>query len=245
MNEAHLLLEQKPRLGSLSGLELILIFITGIGLLFVGSYVVTRGQELTLRVSLLLYALNVISLAGSVWLFGVLRRKLNWRDLGLQFSQQHWLWLIAAVGIALCFIPVRVALALGILLLLRLPMESLQARAELLASDLSWISFGLTLLMAGLIIPFAEELFFRGVLYGWLRRRYGLWIGVVVSALIFAIAHADIAVGVSNLVLGMVLALVYERSQSLWVPVAMHAANNSLAVVMLYAALVVSQMLSA
>ena len=95
--------------------------------------------------------------------------------------------------------------------------------------------------MAGMLVPFAEELFFRGVLYGWLRRRYTFWIAAAVSALVFAIAHADIAIGLSNLILGLVLAWVYERSQSLWVPVAVHAVNNSLAVGLLYAALALGQ----
>jgi hypothetical protein len=123
-------------------------------------------------------------------------------------------------------------------------MENLQARADILASELSWAGFLSTLLMAGAMIPFAEELFFRGVLYGWLRRRFGMWIGIVASALVFAIAHGDIAIGISNLILGFVLAWIYERSQSLWVPVAVHAVNNSLAVALLYTVLALQPLLT-
>ncbi len=242
MNDATVLPEARPRLGSLSALDVIAILITGIGLLIVGGLVIGSLMELSLLASLLLYTVNVIALIGSVYALGVLRRKVTWAELGVLPAPR--LWLLAAVVIALFFIPVRVVIGLGVQQLLRLPMDNLEARADILASDRSWIGFISTLLMAGAVIPFAEELFFRGVLYGWLRRRYSMWIGIAVSALVFAIAHADIAIGVSNLILGLVLAWVYERSQSLWVPVTLHAVNNSLAVALLYAALALQPLLT-
>jgi membrane protease YdiL (CAAX protease family) len=241
MNDVTVLPEPEPRLGSLSAPDVIVILASGIGLLILGSYIVGSLMELSLLASLLLYAVNVIALIGSVYGLGVLRRKVSWAELGVRPAPR--LWLLAAVVIALFFIPVRVVVGLSIQLLLHLPMENLQARADILASELSWAGFLSTLLMAGAMIPFAEELFFRGVLYGWLRRRFGMWIGIVASALVFAIAHGDIAIGISNLILGFVLAWIYERSQSLWVPVAVHAVNNSLAVALLYTVLVLQPLL--
>lgn len=235
MNDVSVLPGARPRLGSLSALDVIVILTSGIGLLILGGLAIGSVMELSLLTSLLLYAVNVVALAGSVYALGVLRRKVSWAELGVRPAPR--LWLLAAIVIALFFIPVRVVIGLGVQQLLRLPMDNLEARADILASDRSWVGFISTLLMAGAVIPFAEELFFRGVLYGWLRGRYGMWIGIAVSALVFAIAHADIAIGVSNLILGLVLAWVYERSQSLWVPFAIHAVNNSLAVALLYAAL--------
>lgn len=241
MNAATDLPESPPRLGRLTGIDVILILATGISLLILGALVIGSLMELSLIASLLLYTVNVLAFVGSVYALGVLRRKVTWAELGVR--RAPWLWLAAAVAIALFFIPLRAGIGLGVQLLLHLPMDNLEARADILASELSWAGFLSTLLMAGGVIPFAEELFFRGVLYGWLRRRYGVWIGMAVSALVFAIAHADLAIGVSNLILGLVLAWVYERSQSLWVPVTVHAANNSLAVVLLYALLTLPQLL--
>jgi membrane protease YdiL (CAAX protease family) len=241
MNEIHTSSEHRQRLGSLRAVDVILILATGIGLLILGSYLVGTQMELSLAASLLLYAVNVSALVGSVYALGVLRRKVSWAELGVRPAP--WPWLAAAAGIALFFIPLRMMIGLGVLLLFRLPVENLQARADLLASELTWPGFLVTLLMAGGLIPFAEELFFRGVLFGWLRRRYGLWIGMATSAVIFALAHGDLAIGVSNLILGLVLAWVYDRSLSIWVPVAVHAVNNSLAVVLLYAVLVLNQFL--
>jgi len=79
------------------------------------------------------------------------------------------------------------------------------------------------LLVAGLLMPMASELLFRGIGYGGLRR-YGIWVAAPVSALLFAATHGAGIAAVSALVLGIVTALLYERSGSLWPAVAAHTA---------------------
>ena len=49
--------------------------------------------------------------------------------------------------------------------------------------------------------------------------------------------HGRYRVVASSFVLGLVLATVYDRSRSLWLSIVVHAANNCLAVILLYAAL--------
>ena len=44
------------------------------------------------------------------------------------------------------------------------------------------------LVTVGLLVPLAEEVIFRGVLYSWLRR-WGVALAVVVSALVFGLFH--------------------------------------------------------
>src|SRR5207248_11775371 len=57
-----------------------------------------------------------------------------------------------------------------------------------------WLRF---LLFAVAVIgaPFLEELFFRGALYGALRRRFGVAIGVIGSAALFAGLHPHFPIG--------------------------------------------------
>lgn len=86
------------------------------------------------------------------------------------------------------------------------------------------------LVVAGVAViaaPIAEEILFRGVLYGALRR-HGVWVATVVSALLFALLHPVIDMP-AVFVLGVLMGLVYEVSGSLWVPMAMHAVNNAYA----------------
>lgn len=87
------------------------------------------------------------------------------------------------------------------------------------------------LLLVCVVAPICEELFFRGFLFGALRRR-GLPVALAVSGLAFGIAHgASSPAGflVPLAALGVILALLYERTRSLYPSIALHALNNSIA----------------
>lgn len=72
---------------------------------------------------------------------------------------------------------------------------------------------------------FCEELLFRGVIYGNLRP-YGVPLAVTVSALLFALMHGNIAQTFYTFVAGVVMALCYELSGSIWSSTFLHLFNN-------------------
>lgn len=79
--------------------------------------------------------------------------------------------------------------------------------------------------------PVAEELFFRGFVFGGLRK-HGVIVAAGVSGLAFGGAHvASSPIGfiVPLAALGIILALLYERTGSLYPPIALHALNNAIA----------------
>jgi membrane protease YdiL (CAAX protease family) len=81
------------------------------------------------------------------------------------------------------------------------------------------------------VAPLAEELFFRGFLFGALRKR-GLPVAAGVTGLLFGLAHvASAPVGfiVPLALLGVILCLLYERTKSLYPSIALHCLNNSIA----------------
>lgn len=86
-----------------------------------------------------------------------------------------------------------------------------------------------TLLVAVLVAPFCEEIFFRGYLFPGLARGVQLWIAVLVSAALFGIAHADVGSFVVLFVIGIALAVVRARTDSLWPGIAVHTLNNAIA----------------
>lgn len=83
----------------------------------------------------------------------------------------------------------------------------------------------LVVLIGGLVVPLGEELLFRAVGYGVLRR-LGYVVAVVLSAGVFALAHGLNVVFAAALLLGVVNAVLYERTGSIWPPVAAHATFN-------------------
>jgi uncharacterized protein len=88
------------------------------------------------------------------------------------------------------------------------------------------------LALGGLVIPFAEELLFRGVLYGALRR-YGPVLAGLVSAAVFGIAHVWPPLVLFAFLAGVVHAWLRERSGSIWPAVVSHAVINSLSIVVI------------
>jgi membrane protease YdiL (CAAX protease family) len=82
------------------------------------------------------------------------------------------------------------------------------------------------ILTATLVTPFVEELFFRGFLFSFLKRFIPTWGAIVLSAAIFAIAHANVGSVVQLWLLGVVLAVAYEHSGSLLLPMGIHGCFN-------------------
>jgi membrane protease YdiL (CAAX protease family) len=76
------------------------------------------------------------------------------------------------------------------------------------------------------IAPFCEEVFFRGFVFQGLRRRLRVPWAVVLSALIFGIAHADPGSFPVLFIIGIVLAVVRWRTQSVWPSIGLHLINN-------------------
>jgi uncharacterized protein len=101
------------------------------------------------------------------------------------------------------------------------PLTFIRARIPTQTSDLI-----LFFIVGGLVGPVAEELFFRGILYGFLRR-WGVIVALVISTLIFVLCHPiHQGIPLTRLLGGILFALAYEISGSLMVPITIHALGN-------------------
>lgn len=85
-------------------------------------------------------------------------------------------------------------------------------------------------LSIGLLAPFAEEVVFRGaILRSLLASRYSPLVAILISALLFAIAHLNPAQIPHAFLVGILLGWMYWRTGSLLPGMAYHWANNSCA----------------
>lgn len=91
----------------------------------------------------------------------------------------------------------------------------------------SYSDLGLWIIPLGVIAaPIFEEFIFRGLIFGGLRRSFGVWPATLASAAVFAILHPALGM-VPVFVLGVCTALVYERTRSLLAPMIVHAVYNA------------------
>ena len=86
----------------------------------------------------------------------------------------------------------------------------------------------LTALLACAIGPVAEEFFFRGVVYATIRRRVSRVLAMAISGALFALIHTNVVGFLPILLLGGLLAYLYERTGSLIAPIAVHVLHNTL-----------------
>lgn len=96
-----------------------------------------------------------------------------------------------------------------------------------------WIQVLLIVIAA----PLAEEICFRGLLFRGFRTRLPFWLSAILAAAVFGLLHYETGVSAIPLLifLGVVFALVYEKTGSLWPAIILHAANNLFALVALSA----------
>jgi TPR repeat protein/membrane protease YdiL (CAAX protease family) len=80
----------------------------------------------------------------------------------------------------------------------------------------------------GLILPVAEEILFRGYLFDALRKRWPDATTIIVTAFAFAAVHFQLAQFPLLFAMGLVLGWARMKTNSLRLPVLLHAANNSL-----------------
>lgn len=92
-------------------------------------------------------------------------------------------------------------------------------------------NFVMTLLAVGIIGPIFEELLFRGLVFGELRKISHVRVAIVIQALLFGIYHLNVIQGSYAFFIGLLLGFVYYRSNSILAPILIHIAVNASSVI--------------
>lgn len=165
-------------------------------------------------------------LVGAVWLFGLRKYRAGWAQIGLRgFSARvgcAWVTMFFIASYFTRAVYIAIATALGV----HFGVQQILTRL-----DTAGVGFLLTLFMGAVIAPIAEEIFFRGFMYGGLRARFGVAGAVIATSLFFAALHFSLEFLIPILVLGIFLALLYEVTVSLYPGMILHLSNNLIALV--------------
>ncbi|MEA5534364.1 CPBP family intramembrane glutamic endopeptidase [Crocosphaera sp. XPORK-15E] len=89
------------------------------------------------------------------------------------------------------------------------------------------VVLGIFYFTAAIAAPVYEEIMFRGFLLPSLTRYFPVWGAIILSSLIFAVAHLNLSEVLPLAILGIVLGVVYTRSRNLLSSMLVHSLWNS------------------
>ena len=180
-------------------------------------------------ITIVAFAANAAAFGGAAWILLMRRPGYRWADLGVLPVDPVWLKRAIYIGVAL--VPVAFLLAAGIRALTGVEAPK---GIGIAPKGMSWLAAGTIVLYAGILVPIFEEIFFRGVFFGWLRQKMSLPAAILVSAGVFAVFHLRIDVIVPAFLTGVILAWMYGRSGSVLPGILLHQVFNTTQLVLVY-----------
>ncbi|SHH54721.1 CPBP family intramembrane glutamic endopeptidase [Tepidibacter thalassicus] len=93
---------------------------------------------------------------------------------------------------------------------------------------LTGVSSPLNALCILLILPAFEEILFRGLIFNELKKNINITASIIIQSLIFAICHGNIVQGIYTFLMGIILALIYNFTNSIYAPILLHITYNIL-----------------
>jgi len=210
--------------------------IGGFALLMAVTLLVTVGLRLYERVtdgtllgtSAAITMLAELALLVPVWWFGLRKYHLTWDSVGLRgFSLGQGLGL----GCLFLLFAFSFNMAWGLLLYF-LDLRTQPDVLQLFGGGIQGLL--MALVTGGIIVPIAEEIFFRGFVFAGLHQHLGLRRALLLNGILFALVHILPTSWPPIFVLGVLFALLYEQTGSIWPAVIAHGAINSFSFLALY-----------
>lgn len=84
------------------------------------------------------------------------------------------------------------------------------------------------------LAPIAEEIIFRGWLYGKLRGKLPAWLSIILVSVLFGVMHGQWNVGVNVFCMSVVMCLMREITGTIWSSILLHMIKNGVAFYFLF-----------
>jgi membrane protease YdiL (CAAX protease family) len=155
--------------------------------------------------------------------FGPWKHRLNMASLGLRAPERGSWWFAGALAAAALAIAYGYDALLGLLdagVTAATPEETFESPAP----------FIVIIVGALIMAPIAEEIFFRGFIFGGIRARRGWIAAAIVSSLLFGAAHLSGWYLPSYTLIGLLFAWSYQHTGSLRPGIIAHALTNTVSI---------------
>ena len=129
------------------------------------------------------------------------------------------------------------SVVVGIVISTYVPMIDSNQAQDIGFKDINTIlEYVLVFFALAVIPPIAEELLFRGYLFGRLREKFGFMLTTVVVSAVFGLVHGQWNVGIDVFILSLFLCYLREKTDSVWASIVLHSLKNTIAYLLLFIA---------
>jgi membrane protease YdiL (CAAX protease family) len=189
-------------------------------------YLASQGIGKQAAQSVVLILVQLVYLAPVLVVFAY--RHLSLKHIG--FGKFEWSTLGLGCGLLIgCFVLIFIHNT-------ALTMLGVEIQGEKIIQIFGELDSPIWFVLVGVIFaPIVEEIFFRGFLFQGFRQQYGWIKGGLLSAAVFAIGHLDPVSLIPTFILGLLLAYMYHRSNSVWPGIILHFLVNAFGFCSLYA----------
>jgi len=178
----------------------------------------------------IIYALAILIVLGVPWL--VKRQRTTPKEIGLH-RLPTWLDILWAPAGAVAYIILTTLLTAAATVALPF-INYTQTQDTGFAQIATQYEYILAFISLVVIAPVAEEILFRGYLFGKLQKYVPIWGSVLITSLLFAIVHFQWNVSLDVFALSLVLCMLRVVSDSLWPSILLHMLKNGIAFYFLF-----------
>jgi uncharacterized protein len=196
-------------------------------LFIIPSIVLAKFFELNKHLLIIVINFGLVLSILSVYYVQAKNSKFDSTALGFGDIKNRWLFYSFLIAVLVMIVGGGLSFLLAKLLNLNSSDINLVNK---LTSDSLWLNLIHLKLFIALLIPIAEEVYFRGVLFRYLRGNSSFIRAGLISSLVFSLIHFSLATIPFTFILGFACAYVYEKSQSIYSSFLVHIAVNSFAI---------------
>ena len=174
---------------------------------------------------------GIVDLLALFFVFYFVLKKYKQKITSLGINFKHFFKKIKlGVAIYIAIIPILVLLVvfLGTLVQRLNYQPPVHPLANIILGEKNILFLIFLFLLGAIIGPIIEEIFFRGFAYPALKKKTGIFFSIIITATFFAALHQNLFAFLPIFFLGVVLAYVYEKSDSLIPSMTIHILHNSL-----------------
>lgn len=184
---------------------------------------VSAGQHL-LNSTLYVTLIGDLAAAGILYLF--YRKDQMHRKEGFSGTGKDFVWAPPVIWFSVIVLAIAVGQFLNDLIHVSHLNDLFTGYSEVSETAFTGQPVGLMILVVGIIGPVCEELMFRGILFHRLKDWVKPQAAIAISALLFGIYHGNVVQFFYATCMGVMLAILYNKTGTLWISIVAHMAAN-------------------